>query len=221
MRCSLRRFHGRDAHVPHRGRAARRQSLDMQGSAWTMRGHIKLAMARCWPDVGAAVAVEVRTRAQRTRPLWERMGRVLKGSLPASPSSHIARAAAHDDRWPGAPMAVLLTASLGEDVVVGEAYREVARIPESVRRRSKRARCESMVTESLAPTCIEAIEEPSPPVDHEHIHRVWDLNSKLSSTSHRTHDAVRDKCLCGCDIVDSLDNQVECFHLRGGCLDVR
>lgn len=54
-----------------------------------------------------------------------------------------------DSRWPGARIAVLLQASVEESVEVGDAYGAVARIPELVWTRSRRARRESMVAEVL------------------------------------------------------------------------
>lgn len=105
----------------------------MPGSAWPRRGHIELAMTWGWPNVQWFGCCKDLCR----------LGHCLTLLLPP-----------HDDRWPASPMAVLLNASLDEDAVVVDAHRKVARIPESVWRRSQHALREPMVAKSVAPTQI-------------------------------------------------------------------
>lgn len=99
-------------------------------------------------------------------------------------------------------------------------------------RSGKRARCDAMVAEALAPTWVHTLvlkriahvlrasAEDAPLMDHAQVHRVLESVSALSlalavtpsrtflnlwTTSQRVHDGVRDRCLWGCDADDSLD----------------
>lgn len=51
----------------------------------------------------------------------------------ARPLAHLANDATVDERWPGVPMAVLLSAFVDEGVSAGEPYEHVVRILASVR----------------------------------------------------------------------------------------
>lgn len=114
----------------------------MPCSALPQRGHFELSRDWGWPDVGmaeAVVAAEVRTRTMRTQRVWTRLIGVLCGTLAARPLAQLAGDPVVDARRPGVPMAVLPAAAVDADVAPGGAYETVARMPESVWGRSKRA----------------------------------------------------------------------------------
>lgn len=126
--------------------------LHLPGSALPRRGHLELAAERNWPDVGnveAAVVVEARLRAERTRATWKLMEGILRGTLDSRPLVQMARPARYDVSWPGMPMALYSKALVEEDAGSSAALRAVARVGGEERRKGSRKSCERQVERAM------------------------------------------------------------------------
>lgn len=219
--------------------------LHLPGGALPQRGHVELTEAWGWPQVGcveAALAVEARERAERTRRQWQPMVAILDGAWCERPLAHLADGVRYDERWRGLPAALHLQSAVSPDSGAGRAMKIVAGISEEVWRKSGRGEKERLVAEGLRPVWVARAvakrmrqvlltsERPgAPEMDSVQIERVrllvctlspaWAVTASrtflnLWTTSHRVHDEVRDACYWGCEAVDSLGHYLTCEPLR-------
>lgn len=102
----------------------------------------------------AAVAVETRLRAERTRDAWTTMEAILHGTLDARPLVQMAGPAVHDVHWPGLPMALNSKAVVVESGESSDALQAVARVEREEWRKGSRKSREHQVERALSPVWV-------------------------------------------------------------------